>query len=202
MILFWRRWGVWLLGALPLAYVFEQAYNAQLGADPARALVQFLGLWAMRLLLLCLSMTPCRWLTGQGLWIRYRRPLGLLAFAYASLHLLAYLTLLYGNDGSAGWHELQKRPYLWLGLAAWLTLLVLAATSTQKARRRLGRRWLSLHRSVYGALILALAHGAWAQKLPWAGFRGTIILAALLLGWRLGHALWPAQLRKTGSPPA
>ena len=191
MVLRAARAAAHALAALPLAWLAWQALDVArngsdaLGAEPVVAIEHHLGLWALRLLLLCLAMTPLRRLTGMPAWTGYRRMLGLWAFAYACLHLLAYLAL----DLRWLWPQIladiAKRPYLTMGMGAWLMLLPLAATSTRAAMRRLGRRWSSLHRLVYPAAILAVLHFWWLVK---ADLREPALYAAILaalLGWRL-----------------
>ena len=99
--------------------------TAKLGPDPAKAVVDFAGLWAVRSLLACLSVTPIRILTGQGKWLQYRRMLGLYALFYATMHLASYIFLLMGADFTILAQELTKRPYILAGFAAWSILVPL-----------------------------------------------------------------------------
>lgn len=195
------------LAALPLAWLAWQVQDVlrngsnALGTEPVVAIEHHLGLWALRMLLLCLAMTPLRQLTGNAAWIGYRRMLGLWAFAYASLHLLAYVAL----DLRWLWPQIigdiAKRPYLTVGMAAWLALLPLAATSTRATMRRLGRRWARLHRLVYPAALLAVLHFWWLVK---ADLREPALYAAILavlLGWRAVRRFRSAPAARAGSPP-
>ena len=180
------------LALAPLAWLswqfWQVASNADidaLGADPVAEVEHRLGLWALRLLLLTLAITPLRQLTGQPVLLRFRRMLGLYAFAYATLHFAAYL----GLDLRGYWlqifEEIAKRPYITVGFAAWLLLVPLAITSTQGWIRRLGRRWGQLHKLVYAIGVLAVLHFWWLVK---SDIREPALYAgilALLLGWRL-----------------
>ena len=180
------------LALAPLAWLswqfWQVASNADidaLGADPVAEVEHRLGLWALRLLLLTLAITPLRQLTGQPALVRFRRMLGLYAFAYASLHFAAYLVLDLRGFWLQVFEEIAKRPYITVGFAAWLLLVPLAVTSTQGWIRRLGRRWGPLHRLVYAIAILAVLHFWWIVK---SDYREPLLYAAILaalLGWRL-----------------
>ena len=156
-----------------------------LGADPIAAIEHYLGLWALRLLLITLAITPLRQLTGQPVWLRFRRMLGLYAFFYASAHLAAYLLLDLKGYWTQIFEEIAKRPYITVGFLAWLLLIPLAATSTQGMMRRLGRLWGQLHRLIYPIAVLAVLHFWWLVK---SDIREPLLYAAVLaalLGWRL-----------------
>ena len=173
-ILAWQFW-----------QVFSEADIDALGADPVAEIEHRLGLWALRLLLLALAVTPLRQLTGQAALVRFRRMLGLYAFAYASLHFAAWLALDLRGYWTQVFEEIAKRPYITVGFAAWLLLVPLAVTSTQGWMRRLGRRWGQLHRLVYAIAILAVLHFWWIVK---SDYREPLLYAAILavlLGWRL-----------------
>lgn len=159
-----------------------------LGADPVAAIEHFLGLWALRFLVLGLAVTPLRQLTGQTVLLRFRRMLGLYAFFYATLHLAAYLVLDLRGYWTQIFDEIVERAYITVGFLAWLLLLPLAATSTQSAMRRLGRRWGQLHRLVYAVAILAVLHFWWLVKSDMREPALYAGLVALLLGWRLWRA--------------
>ena len=188
----------------PLAWLVWGAFTDALGANPAEALIRGLGDWALRLLWLTLAITPLR----QGLKLpalaRFRRMLGLFAFAYASLHLLAYGWLDMGLEPAEIARDIAKRPFILMGFAAWLLLLPLAATSFNAAIRALGaRRWQLLHRLVYALSLIALLHFVWmrAGKHNFAepAVYGTIL--ALLLGWRVWHRLGGSSPSSSATSP-
>ena len=130
----------------------------QLGPDPMKVLERDLGLWALKFLVLGLAITPLRRLTGINL-LRYRRAVGLLAFIYASLHLTTYLVLDQHLDFAAIWADIVKRPYITIGMAAFLVLIPLAVTSNNAMVRRLGGpAWQKLHRWVYLAAAAGVVH--------------------------------------------
>lgn len=178
-----------------LAWQFWDVFNTgsdALGADPIAEVEHRLGIWALRFLMIALAVTPLRQLTGQAMLIRFRRMLGLYAFAYATLHFAAYL----GLDLRGYWlqifEDIAKRPYITVGFTAWLLLLPLAVTSTQGWIRRLGRRWGQLHKVVYAIGVLAVLHFWWLVK---SDIREPALYAGILtvlLGWRL----WKWQLKK------
>jgi sulfoxide reductase heme-binding subunit YedZ len=136
-------------------------------------------------LLLTLSITPLRQLTGWAGWLAYRRMLGLYAFFYACLHLLTYVWLDQFFDWAAIWGDIFQRPFITVGMLAFLLLIPLAATSTQAMMRRLKRRWGQLHRLVYLIAVLAVVHYLWLVK---KDMTEPLIYAAVLgvlLAWRV-----------------
>ena len=185
----------------PLAILGSQVWevwqtgNDALGADPVAEIEHRLGLWALRLLMATLAITPLRQLTGQPVLVRFRRMLGLYAFFYACLHFSAYLVLDLRGYWTLIFEEIAKRPYITVGFSAWLLLLPLAVTSTKGWIKRLGRNWARLHKLVYAAGVRAVLHFWWLVK---SDIREPALYAgilALLLGWR-GWKWW-SQLRTT-----
>ena len=164
-----------------------------LGADPVAEIEHRLGLWALRLLLATLAITPLRQLTGQPVLVRFRRMLGLYAFAYATLHFSAYLVLDLRGYWAIVFEEIAKRPYITVGFAAWLLLVPLAVTSTKGWIRRLGRNWARLHKLVYLVGVLAVLHFWWIVK---TDVREPLLYAAILavlLGWRAWKRFGPRK---------
>jgi len=176
---------VYIVGFVPAVWLFYAGVDDRLGADPMRYLEQALGLWALRFLIATLAITPLRQIFELNL-LRYRRAIGLLAFYYAALHLLTYLVLDQGLDFSAIWADIVKRPYITIGMATFITLVPLAATSTNAAIRKLGgQTWARLHRFIYVAAVGAALHfllvvKSWPlEPLVYAA------IVAVLLGYRL-----------------
>lgn len=185
------------LALLPLALIVRDVLMDTLGPDPVAAITHATGDWALRILLVCLALTPLRRLLGQAWPIRFRRLAGLYAFFYASLHLATYLVLDLGQYWAQILEDIVKRPYITVGFAAWLLLVPLALTSTRGWMRRLGRRWGQLHRLVYAVAALAVLHFLWLVK---SDLREPMVYAAvlaLLLGLRLWWTLRPGR-----TPPA
>lgn len=179
------RRAIYIIGALPAAWVFYRGFTDQLGADPIRTLEKTLGIWALRFLVVGLTITPLKRLGGPN-WVRYRRAIGLLAFFYAALHLYAYLWFDQNLDFAAIWKDILKRPYVTIGFAAFVILVPLAITSNNSMIRKLGGpNWNRLHKGVYAACALAAIHfimlrKAWPpEPLIYAG------LITILLAFRL-----------------
>ena len=159
----WQTPTVLGLCLVPLALMIFDLGAGQLGPDPAKQLMQSTGEWGLRGLLLVLLAAPLAQRGYRGLF-RYRRLLGLTLFLYVSLHLLLFAQVYVGWSGDLLIEELNERPYVMVGFAAWCALIPLAFTSTDMARRRLGRRWRQLHRLVYPATILAWLHLLWLAR--------------------------------------
>jgi len=182
---FWWRLLIFLVAASVPFYWLYLAAIAALGPDPGKVLVDNLGQGALVFPLCSLAMTPLQRLSGWAGWISFRRQLGLWAFAYAVLHLSAYLYFLLGLDFSSFGAELVERPYITVGAAALMGLLALAATSTRWSMRKLGRRWKQLHRLVYPVLLIVLLHMLWVVRADAGRWVLYASIAALLLLVRL-----------------
>ena len=181
---------LFLLLATPLALL---AWNiagelevpgSRLGADPATAVVRELGSRAIRLLLLTLAVSTIRRRLHAPRVMRYRRMIGLAAFGYAAVHFLAYLYLFAQFQWATIESDLLERPYITVGFTALVLLLPLAVTSTNGWRRRLGRKWLTLHRAVYVAMALVLLHFFWLTKDDYAEPVLYLAVFAALMGER------------------
>lgn len=186
---------------LPLAILVYEGFNDGLGANPIEEVELRTGRWALRFIAITLAVTPLRRITGWNEVIKYRRMLGLFAFFYATLHLLAFVGLDMFFDVGDIVEDIVKHPYITIGMATWLMLLPLAITSTKGWVRRLGgKRWNMLHRLIYVAAITGTIHYLWAVKkdtfLPFV-YLGII---ASLLAWRLW--VWLAKRRERASREA
>jgi sulfoxide reductase heme-binding subunit YedZ len=167
---------VWLLGAVPALAMGVGLARDALGANPVEALTHATGGWALRFLLASLAITPLRRFSGLAVIAPLRRTFGLLAFCYASLHFSIYLGLDLGFDPGLLIEDVLERPFVTVGFGAWMLLLPLAISSTRGWQRRLGRRWLLLHRLVYVALGCVLVHFLWGAK---ADLREPLVYAAV-----------------------
>ena len=193
----WVKPLVFVACLAPLAWLVVAAASNALGANPAEALIRSLGEWALRFVCLALAVTPLRQLTGQPALARLRRMVGLWAFAYALLHLLAYAWLDRGLEWSELLADIAQRPFILVGTLAWGLLLLLALTSFDAAMRWLGgKRWRALHRAVYLVAPLALLHFYWmrAGKRNWLEVGVYALVLGLLLGWR-AYSAWRARRR-------
>ncbi len=187
---FWRLSVFVLVAVWPLFWLY-QAWSFALGPDPGKVLVERLGLGALILLLITLSMTPLQKLSGWSGWMAVRRQLGLWCFAYGFLHLTAYAVFILGLDWSQLGVELRKRPYIIVGAIALLGLLLLALTSNRYSQRRLGKSWKKLHRLVYLILPLALLHMLWIVRADLQEWTVYAVIGAVLLVLRI-----PALMRR------
>lgn len=185
---------VFVLACIPFVWLFWGAVANQLGANPAEALIRSLGDWSLRFLVLVLAITPLRVLAGWPALARFRRMLGLFVFFYVCTHLLAYAWFDMGFDPAALVQDVIKRPFILVGTTAWLLLLLLAATSFNRAIRALGaRRWQLLHRSVYAVAALAMLHFFWMRsgKQDFSEVAVYAAILSVLLGWRVWRRYRP-----------
>jgi sulfoxide reductase heme-binding subunit YedZ len=171
----------------PLAWLAWGVLTDNLGANPIDVVTDETGTWTLRFLLLTLAMTPLRRWSGWSWPNRFRRPLGLFAFTYGSLHFLTYLWL----DQFFEWDEIvrdiAKRPFITVGFAAFVLMVPLALTSTTGWIRRLGgARWQALHRLVYVSAVLGVVHYWWLVKADIA----RPVRYALIVGALLGVRVW------------
>lgn len=179
---------VFTIAILPFGFLVWGAWNDALGANPAEYLIRSTGELALRFLCLTLAVTPLRVIARLPELVRLRRMLGLFVYFYASIHLLCYSWLDMGFEWMDIAIDIPKRPFILVGFTAFLLLTPLAATSFNQAIRGLGaKRWLMLHRAVYGVAVLAVLHFYW-MRAGKSNFAEVIvygaILAALLL-WRV-----------------
>jgi sulfoxide reductase heme-binding subunit YedZ len=173
---------------LPLLRLFVLAASDGLGPNPQEALIRSTGEWALRLMCLTLAVTPLRVGFSWPALARWRRMIGLLAFFYASVHLLCYAVFDMGLDLAEILADIAKRPFILVGTLSFLLLLPLAATSFNAAVRRLGAvRWQQIHRLVYVASLTMLLHFFWmrAGKSDFADVLFYTAVVSALLGWRL-----------------
>jgi sulfoxide reductase heme-binding subunit YedZ len=182
---------VWVLCLLPLAWLIYEGFTDGLGANPVERITHRTGLAALTLLLVTLSISPLRRWTGLLWLVQYRRLLGLFAFFYGCLHLLIYLVLDQSFSIPAMIADVGKRPFITMGMLAWLSMLPLALTSTQKSIRRLGKNWRRLHRLIYLAAAAGAIHFYWLVKLDKREPTRYLLVVAVLLGWRM--ARWLAK---------
>ncbi len=176
------------LALLPLTRLVYGAFSDGLGANPIDYITRDLGTWGLTFLLITLSVTPLRLLTGWNGLLRLRRMLGLFAFFYVGLHFLSYVGWDQFFDWQAIWKDVMKRPFITVGLATFVLLIPLAATSTNAMVKRLGaKQWLLLHRLVYVIAIGGVLHYWWLVK---RDITQPLIYAAILaglLGFRVVH---------------
>jgi sulfoxide reductase heme-binding subunit YedZ len=179
---------VFLLCLLPLGKLALEIFGVSgmsLGANPIEELIHRLGKWGLNFLLITLTVTPVRKLTGMNWLIRFRRMLGLFAFFYLLMHFLVYAGLDQRFDLPVIVEDIIERPYITIGISALLLLVPLAVTSTNAMMRRLGSRWQKLHRLVYLIATLGVVHFYWQVKKDILEPSVYIAILAVLLGYRL-----------------
>ena len=176
-------------GLIPLAGLVLAFANDGLGPEPVEEITHRTGGWALRMLLLSLSVTPMRRAFGVPWLLPHRRTFGLLAFLYASLHFTTYLAL--DLDFRAGElaEDIRERPFMTVGFAALVLLTPLALTSSRGWMRRLGKRWRRLHRLAYPAVALGVIHFYWSAK---ADRLEPILYAGLAAALLVVRAAWAA----------
>ncbi len=155
---------VFLAALIPLAMLGLDAIQGNLTANPIEKITHQTGLWTLILLLVTLSITPLRRLTGINWLIQYRRMIGLFAFFYGFLHLMTYLWLDQFFDIHSIVKDVYKRPFITAGFTAFVLMVPLALTSTQGWIRRLGKRWQLLHRLIYFSAAAGVIHFIWLVK--------------------------------------
>ena len=192
---------VFLAALLPLAGLIFIVLTGRTSANPAEDIILTTGIWALRFLLLTLAITPIRRVTGWNAIIQYRRMFGLFAFFYGGVHLLSYIAFDRFFVVSEVLADVAKRPFITMGMLAFLCMVPLAITSTRGWIRRLGRRWQHLHRLVYLSGIAACVHFIWKVKVVFGEpvyYAGILaLLLAFRLAWRFrtnrGVRRQPAQ---------
>jgi methionine sulfoxide reductase heme-binding subunit len=161
----WLNPGVVAGAAVPPVVILFRAATGVLGANVVSAALNQLGYLTLVVLTATLACTPLMVVTGWTWPVRVRRALGLIAFSYASLHLLTYFVLDLGLDFGQLGEDLAKRPFITVGFLAWLLMVPLAWTSTDRSVRRLGfKRWKLLHRASYACAGLGVVHFLWRVK--------------------------------------
>ena len=163
---------------LPLALLGWDFTQGQLTANPIEEITLRTGKYTIVLLMLALASTPINRVFGSKLALLLRRPLGLYAFMYASLHFLTFIGLDYGFNFSLMREDLAEKLFVLVGFAAFLSLLLLAVTSTQGWMKRLGKNWERLHWLIYLAAGLAVTHFSLQVK---ADLRAPLLYGAVVV---------------------
>jgi sulfoxide reductase heme-binding subunit YedZ len=187
---------LFLAALIPLGRLAWKAYQQMLGANPIEVITHSTGDWTLIFLMLTLSITPLRKLTGLHWLVRFRRMLGLFAFFYASLHFTTYIWLDKFFDLNEVLKDVGKRKFITVGFTAFVLLIPLAATSTAASIRRLGKRWQTLHRLIYVSALAGVVHYWWLVKADVRKPQYYAIVLTLLLGYRL----IAAQRKKSATP--
>ena len=187
---------VFVAALAPFGWLVFRALTDRLSVNPIEDLTLTTGIWALRMLVVTLALTPLRRLTGWNRLIQYRRMLGLFAFFYAALHLTVYFL----DQGFALKYilaDIAKRPFITMGMIALAMMVPLAITSTKGWIRRLGKKWQLLHRLVYISGITAAIHYLWKVKIT----TGSPVYYAAIVGALLAfRVFWAVRQNRKKSP--
>ena len=155
---------VFILCLWPLVIISLNIYYNELGAEPVKKIMNHFGEWTLIFICLTLAMSPLKRFTSLASWTKFRRMLGLFVFFYATIHLLTYIGLDYRFDWQPIFNDVLKKKFIFIGFSAWLLLIPLAATSSQKMINLLKQNWKKLHRIVYIIAIFGALHYIWLSK--------------------------------------
>ena len=151
----------------------------QLGPEPVDRIINHFGEWTLIFILLTLSMTPLKKITKSVEWIKFRRMLGLFTFFYASIHMLSYVGLDYRFDFEPLINDVFKKKFVFIGFSAWLLLIPLAVTSSERMVRLLKQNWKKIHKLIYVIAIFGVLHFIWLSKTIF--FKPLIFLIVLII---------------------
>ncbi len=163
----------------PIYIISYQIFYDKLGPEPVDRIINHFGEWTLIFIFLTLSMTPLRRITNSTEWIKFRRMLGLFAFFYASIHMLSYVGLDYRFDFDPLIDDVLKKKFVFIGFSAWVLLIPLAITSSNKMVRLLKHNWKKLHKLIYIISIFGVLHFIWLSKTIY--FKPLIFLIILII---------------------
>ena len=170
---------VFFLSLWPIYIITHQLIFNKLGPEPVDRIINHFGEWTLIFLLLTLSMSPLKKITKSLRWIKFRRMFGLFTFFYASIHMLSYVGLDYRFDFEPLINDVLKKKFIFIGFSAWLLLIPLAITSSDKMVRILKKNWKKLHRLIYIISIFGVLHFIWLSKTIF--FKPLIFLIILII---------------------
>ena len=155
---------IFILSTIPFLFITYKIFFNKLGPEPVKEITHFTGEWTLIFICLTLSMSPLKKLTGINYWVKVRRMFGLFVFFYASMHLLTYVGIDYRFSWQPIFEDVVKKKYIFVGFAAWVLLIPLTITSSQKMMLLLKQNWKKLHRLIYVIAILGSLHFIWLSK--------------------------------------
>ena len=155
---------IFILSTIPFLIIIYKIFFNKLGPEPVKEITHFTGEWTLIFICLTLAMSPLKKLTNLNFWVKGRRMLGLFVFFYASLHLLTYVGIDYRFSWQPIFDDVVKKKYIFVGFAAWLLLIPLTLTSSQKMMLLLKQNWKKIHRLIYVIAILGSLHFIWLSK--------------------------------------
>ena len=181
---------VWLACASPLFWIVYLGLTGGLTANPIEKVIRTLGDFGLYILILSLAITPAARILRQPRLIRFRRTVGLWAFALVTLHLLTYICIDQFFDWGQIGKDILKRPFITIGMTAFVLLIPLAVTSTNGMIRRLGpRAWRRLHQLIYVIAPLGVVHYVLMVKRDINPPLALGAAVAVLLAWRVFNKL-------------
>ena len=155
---------IFFLSLIPFFVIIYKIYFNQLGPEPVKEITHHTGEWTLIFICLTLAMTPLKKLTNLNIWIQFRRMLGLFVFFYATIHLLTYVGIDYRFKWEPIFDDVIKKKYIYIGFSAWLLLIPLAITSSQKMMKLLKHNWKKIHKLIYVIAIFGALHYIWLSK--------------------------------------
>ena len=176
---------VFLLSLWPLIIIGYQIFYNKLGPEPVKEITHFTGEWTLIFICLTLLMSPLKKLTNLNYWVKIRRMVGLFVFFYASLHLFTYVGIDYRFSWQPIFDDVVKKKYIFVGFAAWVLLIPLTITSSQKMIILLKQNWKKLHRLIYVIAILGSLHFIWLSKTIYFKPLFYFVLITVLLALRI-----------------
>ena len=180
--------GVFILSTIPFLFILYKIYFNKLGPEPVKEITHFTGEWTLIFICLTLSMTPLKRLTNLTMWVSFRRMLGLFVFFYASLHLLTYIGIDYRFNWQPILDDVFKKKYIFIGFAAWVLLIPLAITSSQKMIKLLKNNWNHLFTDIYLRIFTQLDFNIFCSTKIYKTKRKRTL--------QLKHYLWILHLKK------
>jgi sulfoxide reductase heme-binding subunit YedZ len=177
--------GVFTLSIIPFLLILYKIFLNKLGPEPVKEITHFTGEWTLIFICLTLSMSPLKRITNSTIWISFRRMLGLFVFFYATLHLLTYVGLDYRFNWPPILDDVVKKKYIFIGFAAWLLMLPLAITSSQRMALLLKKNWKRLHRLIYIIAVFGSLHYIWLSKTIFFKPLIYFIIIIVLLAFRI-----------------
>ena len=170
---------VFALSTIPLIVISYKIFLNKLGPEPIKEITHHTGEWTLLFLIFTLAMSPLKQITNMNIWISVRRMLGLFTFFYASIHMLSYVGLDYRFDFAPLVNDVLKKKFVFIGFSAWLLLIPLAITSSDKMVKLLKHNWKKLHKLIYVISIFGVLHFIWLSKTIY--FKPLIFLIILII---------------------
>jgi len=187
---------VFVNALIPLVLLLMDLYRGRVGPNPLEFATRTTGMLTLVFLSLTVAITPLRRIFGANSLVQFRRMLGLFAFFYGTLHLLTYIWFDRLFNLASTVKDIAQRPFILVGMTAFLLMLPLAITSTNKMVKRLGgKRWARLHRVVYVAAVLGVVHFWMLVKSDVRLPLTFAFIILFLLGYRLLVKYFPSDVR-------